>query len=500
MSVFTGLTDFDPVPSLQRSAAVTVSTKVQEAPVLGHLVATDGELPNGLGLDRASLEAAGFEGKTGQTIVLPGAAGPMTVLVGVGDLSDLDADKLRDVGAAFARATQKHGNLALTLGETGSVAPDVAGQVVVEGALLARYRYDVLKDKPTVEPITELALVVDGRRSAAVRRGAARGVITAEATNIARDLANTPPALLDAIDLAEVATRLGKKRGLKVEIFDKQALIDLGCGGLLGVNAGSAEEPRMIKLSYQPSRARGHLTLVGKGIMYDAGGMALKPADDVHATMKNDMSGAGAILAAMAQLEALGCKTAVTGYLMCTDNRPSETSIAMGDVLTVHGGKTVEVMNTDAEGRLVMADALVLATEDDTDAIVDIATLTGASMRALGTQVAGLIGNNAGLVAQVEAAAAVTGESVWELPLERRYRGQLDSDIADIKNLGGANAGAITAALFLEEFVDGKPWAHIDIAGTAQNDRDTSWRPPGCTGFGARLLIDLASSFKRPAA
>ncbi len=407
---------------------------------------------------------------------------------------------MRDAGAAFARATQKQGNLALTLGDTGSVAADVAGQALVEGALLARYRYDVLKATPTVEPITDLALVVDGRRSAAVRRGAARGVITAEATSIARDLANTPPALLTAIDMADLATRLGKKRGLDVEIFDKKALIDLGCGGLLGVNAGSAEEPRMIKLSYRPARPRGHLTLVGKGIMYDAGGMALKPADDVHATMKNDMSGAGAILAAMAQLEALGCKTAVTGYLMCTDNRPSDTSIAMGDVLTVYGGMTVEVMNTDAEGRLVMADALVLATEDETDAIVDIATLTGAAMRALGTQVAGLIGNNAGLVAQVEAAADVTGESVWELPLERRYRGDLNSDIADIKNLGGANAGAITAALFLDEFVGGKPWAHIDIAGTAQNDRDMSWRPPGCTGFGARLLIELALNFKRPAA
>jgi leucyl aminopeptidase len=500
MTVFTGLTDFDPVPSIQMSASVTVSTKVPEAPVLGHLVAMDSELPNGLGLDRASLEAAGFEGKVGQTILLPSIDdGPMTVLVGLGDLSDLDADKIRDAAAAFARATQKHGNLALTMGETGSVAPDVAGQVVVEGALLARYRYDVLKGERTVEPITELALVVDGRRSAAARRGAARGVVTTEATNIARDLANTPPALLDALGMGEVATRLGKKRGLKVEIFDKAALIELGCGGLLGVNAGSAEEPRMIRMTYQPARARGHLTLVGKGIMYDAGGMALKPADDVHATMKNDMSGAGAILAAMSQLEALGCKTAVTGYLMCTDNRPSENSIAMGDVLTIRGGKTVEVKNTDAEGRLVMADALVLATEDDTDAIVDIATLTGASLRALGTQVAGLIGNNAGLVAQVETAAAATGESVWELPLERRYRGQLDSDIADIKNLGGPNAGAITAALFLEEFVAGKPWAHIDIAGTAQNDRDTSWRPPGCTGFGARLLIDLAINFKRPA-
>ncbi|HWL50548.1 MAG TPA: leucyl aminopeptidase [Acidimicrobiia bacterium] len=500
MSVFTGLTDFDPAPSLQSSASVTVSTKaVTDAPVVGYLVAQDGDVPGDQGLSAAALEAAGFEGKVGQTIVLPSADGPMTVLVGVGELGELDSDKLRDAGAAFARATQRQGELALTLGETGSVASDIAGQVLVEGALLARYRYDVLKGKPTVEPITELVLVVDGRRSAAVRRGAARGVITAEATNVARDLANTPPALLTALDMAELATRLGKKRGLDVEIFDKKALIELGCGGLLGVNAGSAEEPRMIRLTYRPAGSRAHLTFVGKGIMYDAGGMALKPADDVHATMKNDMSGAGAILAAMAQLEALGCKTAVTGYLMCTDNRPSDTSIAMGDVLTVYGGKTVEVMNTDAEGRLVMADALVIATEDETNAIVDIATLTGAAMRALGTQVAGLIGNSAELVAQVEEAAVVTGESVWELPLERRYRGDLNSDIADIKNLGGANAGAITAALFLDEFVAGKPWAHIDIAGTAQNDRDTSWRPPGCTGFGARLLVELALNFKRPA-
>ena len=499
MAVFTGLPDFDPVPSLRVSASVTVATKApSERPVIGYLVAADGDIPDRIGLNRSALEAAGFDGEVGKTIVLPAADGPMTVLVGVGEVSALDADRLRDAGAAYARATQQQGDLALDLGEIGAVAPDVAGQALVEGALLARYRYEVLKEKPTVKPVSDLALVVDGRRSAAVRRGAARGVITAEATNIARDLANTPPALLTAIDITEVAIRLGKERGLDVETFDKRALIDLGCGGLLGVNAGSAGEPRMIRLSYRPARPRGHLTLVGKGIMYDAGGMALKPADDVHATMKNDMSGAGAILAAMAQLEALGCKTAVTGYLMCTDNRPSDTSIAMGDVLTVYGGKTVEVMNTDAEGRLVMADALVLATEDETDAIVDIATLTGAAMRALGTQVAGLIGNNSGVVAQVEAAADATGEAVWELPLERRYRGDLNSDIADIKNLGGANAGAITAALFLEEFVAGKPWAHIDIAGTAQNDRDTSWRPPGCTGFGARLLVELALNFKRP--
>jgi leucyl aminopeptidase len=292
---------------------------------------------------------------------------------------------------------------------------------------------------------------------------------------------------------------------LEVEVFDEDQLFEMGCGGLLGVNAGSAEPPRMVKLTYRPRdgkghpvRPRGRLTLVGKGITYDAGGIALKPADEVHATMKNDMTGAGAILAAMLVLGRLKCRAQVTGYLMCTDNRPSGTALALGDVIQIRGGKTVEVINTDAEGRLVMADALVLATEEETDAIVDIATLTGAAMRALGTQIAAVIGNDAGLVAQVESAAAATDEKVWELPLARQYRHFLDSPIADLKNLGGANAGAITAALFLEEFVDGRPWAHIDIAGVAQSDADASWRPAGCTGFGARLLVDLALGFERP--
>jgi leucyl aminopeptidase len=301
--------------------------------------------------------------------------------------------------------------------------------------------------------------------------------------------------------MARLAEALGAERGFEVELFDKAQLVELGCGGLLGVNAGSVEPPWMVKLTYVPDgEPSGRLTFVGKGLMYDSGGLALKPGDEVHAQMKNDMSGGAAVLAAMSSLRALGCRAAVTAYIMCTDNMPSGTAMAMGDVLTIRGGKTVEVINTDAEGRLVMADALVLATEEPVDAIVDIATLTGACMRALGTSVAGVMGNHAGVVAQVEAAAAATDEPVWELPLERRYRGQLDSTVADLRNLGGANAGAITAALFLEEFVDGRPWAHIDIAGTAQSTGDAGWYTAGCTGFGARLLVQLALDFEPPAA
>jgi leucyl aminopeptidase len=285
-------------------------------------------------------------------------------------------------------------------------------------------------------------------------------------------------------------------------VFDRDQLVELGCGGLLGVNGGSADEPRMIKLTYRPSGSgaagSARLALVAKGIMYDSGGISLKPSDAVHATMKNDMSGAAAVLASMSVLGELGCRNQVTGYLMCTDSMPSGTALRLGDVITIHGGTTVEVLNTDAEGRLVMADALVMAANERPDAIVDIATLTGATMRALGTWIAGVFGNDQALIDQIRAASDETDERTWPFPQERRYRRQLDSDVADLTNMGGLNAGGITAALFLEEFVGDRPWAHIDIAGVAQVDPVESWRVKGCSGFGARLLTEFALDFTPP--
>jgi leucyl aminopeptidase len=233
--------------------------------------------------------------------------------------------------------------------------------------------------------------------------------------------------------------------------------------------------------------------------MYDSGGISLKPSDVSHSQMKNDMSGAGAVLAAMSALRALDCPTAVTGYLMCTDNMPSGSAMQLGDVLTMRGGTTVEVLNTDAEGRLVMADALVLATEEPVDAIVDIATLTGACLRTFGTDVAGVLGTDQGLIEQLQDAGAAADEPIWQLPLLADYRRELDSDIADLTNMGGPNAGSITAALFLREFVGSVPWAHIDIAGTAQSTAARGWLNKGATGFGTRLLIDLALAFTPPA-
>jgi leucyl aminopeptidase len=467
-------------------------------------VATSGAVPSRLDLDRATLEAIGFEGKIGQAIIVPRPNKALVAAVGVGERENLDSAKLRDAAAAFARIARNDASMAVTLTDIPGVSPEAAAQAIVEGILLARYSYDELKSQSSGTPLTEVTLVAGQRALDAVKQGAERGRVFADAAILARDLANAPPAYLTATRMAEVATRVGRNTRLKVEVFDEDALLRMGCGGLLGVNAGSTEPPRMIKLTYSPNggrRARrsGHLALVGKGIMYDSGGISLKPSDSVHATMKQDMSGAAAILGAMSALAELECRTEVTGYLMCTDNMPSGSATKLGDVLTIRGGTTVEVMNTDAEGRLVMADALVLATEEKPDAIVDIATLTGACLRALGPRIAGVWGNNDGLVGQVAAAARDTDEPVWQLPLERSYRKELDSEIADMKNMGGPNGGAIHATLFLEEFVAGLPWAHLDIAGPVLVDADESWRPKGASGFGARLLLDLALDFAPPA-
>jgi leucyl aminopeptidase len=500
------VTGFDPTPSRHEAAAVVVEvarTTPDDATAIGVPVATDGAVPRErLDMDRAMLESAGFGATVGETLVLPRVDAPAIVEVGIGPRGDLDAAAIRDAAAAFARAAVKHERLAIDL--TGMDAdPDAKAiaQALVEGVLLARYRYRAFIDKPAEARLTHLTLIAPRDRVRSMTSGAARGVITARAVNTARDLCNAPGTHLTARRYAKVAKRIAEETGLGIEVLDEQQLAALGCGGLLGVNAGSAEPARMIKLRYTPpGRPRGHLALVGKGIMYDAGGISLKPSDAMHAAMKLDMSGSAAILGAMSALRDLGCRTAVTGYLMCTDNMPSGTATRLGDVLTIRGGKTVEVVNADAEGRLVMADGLVLATEEGPDAIVTIATLTGAAMRTFGTAMAALLATRPDLADQVRAAGQATDEPVWELPLVRKYRRKLDSAIADIRNMGGENAGTITAGLFLEEFVTGIPFAHIDMCGPMMTDTDDSWRSVGATAFGTRLLADLAVNFRRPAA
>lgn len=479
---------FDPIPSLSHLPTVGVTAAASGAEPEAHLVQAEAPLPAGAPTWE-ELAQVGFEGKAGQRVLLTGQ--PLRVLVGIDEFSSA---ALRDAGATAASAVPQSTNLTVHLpAAINQAIPSDRAQLVqalAEGVLLARYRYTPLKSADESPAFAHLTLVSDQPE---VAEAARRGAVMARTTNLARDLANTPPRHLNADRLGAVAERLGHKFGLTVEVFGPEQLADLGLGGLLGVNAGSVEEPRMIKVSYRAGERQ--LALVGKGITYDSGGLSLKPSNPMHALMKSDMLGAGAILAAMTALADLEVDTSVTAWLMCTDNMPSGSSTKLGDVLTIRSGTTVEVKNTDAEGRLVLADGLVLAAESSPDAIVDVATLTGAALAALGPRSAALFANDDHLAHLVEAAAASTDETVWRLPLDARYRDQLKSHVADLSNIGGSYGGAILAALFLNEFVGEVPWAHVDIAGPMYSDQDDLWRVTGSTGFSARLLVELAQTF-----
>ena len=486
--------------------------------VVGIAVSSDGGVPIELGMSREALSALGFDGKVGQTLLLPLKNKTQMIAVGIGEAAKANADSLRNSAAALARASAKFASLETALATAGRGDRATIAQAVTEGLILATHRYDALKnDKKATSKLKDVTLVAGGALNVGVTTGVKRGETIADAVCLARDLANMPPAHLTAKMIAERAQKVGAETGVKVEVFNKDQLLAMGCGGMIGVNRGSVNPPRMVKISYRPSASRGassksakksakksaakdkvpHLILVGKGVMYDSGGISLKPSDPSHAMMKADMSGAAAVLATMSTLKALGCKNQVTAYMMCTDNLPSGSAMAMGDVLTMRNGKTVEIHNTDAEGRLVLADGLSLAAEQKPDAIVDIATLTGACARALGPQMSGVMGNNQRFVDQVVNSASATDEQIWQLPLERKYRPMIDSYIADMKNVGGPDAGAITAALFLDEFTSGTPWAHLDIAGPMWADSDSGWLQRGATAYGTRLLVNLAENFKR---
>ena len=477
------------------TATVSIArTTPKIANAVGVPVATSGAVPRSLGLNRAALAAHGFEGKIGQTLVIPTASGPTQVAVGVGDPSTLTIQTVRNAVAAVVRAANKHAVVATSIADLPGLDPVSAGQAAVEGGLLASYRYAGIKKDKFSTALTELVLVVGEQRSKGVATGMERGRATAGAAILARDLANTPPTHMNARDIAAKAVELAPEAGLTVEVFNRDQLEAMGCGGMVGVNRGSTEPPRMVKLTYTPRNPVGHLALVGKGVMFDSGGLSLKTNEGMIA-MKLDMSGAAAVLGTMTSLKALKCKAKVTGYLMCTDNMPSGSALKVGDVLTFRNGKTAEIQNTDAEGRLVLADGLSLAAEERPDAIVDIATLTGACMGALGLKIAGVVGNDQPLVDRLTAASARTDEPIWQMPLHQGYRKLLDSNVADMRNIGGPYAGVTTSSLFLSEFVGDVPWAHLDIAGPMAAEGDDGWLARGATGFGTRLLIDLATSF-----
>jgi leucyl aminopeptidase len=332
-----------------------------------------------------------------------------------------------------------------------------------------------------------------------LQKGVDRGSRIATAVALARDLVNTPARDMTPRHLEAVARDVAENNGLAIHVMDEVEIANEGLGGLAGVAAGSDEPPRLIKLEYKPTGARGTIAIVGKGITFDSGGLSLKSGEGMM-TMKCDMGGAAAVIAAMSVIPALAPRVRVIGYAACTENLPSGKATKPGDVLKIRNGKTVEVLNTDAEGRLVLADALSLASEDKPDAIIDLATLTGACVVALGREIAGLMGNNDDLVAQVQDAGDRAGEPLWHLPLPKRYRKHIDSEVADMKNIGAAGqAGTLSAGLFLEEFVDGRPWVHLDIAGPAFRSDEEGYLPKGGSGFGVRTIVELVTSFRKPA-
>jgi leucyl aminopeptidase len=447
------------------------------------------------------MEEADFSGKRGETLPVPtnGRLGAKAVvLVGMGARDDVTPDALRRAGAALARRAKTVRSVATTLLDTAPDDSDAEAnaQALAEGVVLGSYQF--LRYKGDTKPTRLQRVLVVGRGGTKVRSALERGALVAGAVAWARDLVNEPAGAKAPSDIADAAKKIARSAGLKAKVLAGEQLARERMGGVLGVGMGSQRPPRFLRLAYEPPGARATLALVGKGVVFDSGGLSLKTASGME-TMKTDMSGAAAVIAAMSVLRDLGVKTRVIGYVPLVENMPSGSAIRPGDVLKIRNGTTVEVLNTDAEGRLILADALSLASEEGADAIVDIATLTGACMVALGDKVAGVMGSNDGWVEQVREAADRAGEAMWHLPLPAEYRKMLDSEVADLRNVGTAPyGGALTAGLFLKEFTADVPWAHLDIAGPARASSDDSYITKGGTGYGVRTLVELAASFAPP--
>ena len=434
----------------------------------------------------------GADTKPGTTVLLPGPDGQRVVVVGLGEI-DVTPEQVR---RAAGTAVRKAGELAGDQGVKVAVCLDVVEPEVIrgaaEGALLGSYRFVKVSGEQPSAKVASITVVSSSAKPEAKRAiDAAR--IVATAVCLARDWVNTPANALYPETFADAARGAVKGTRIEVEVLDEKVLERGGYGGLMAVGGGSDRGPRLVRFDYAPRGARGHLALVGKGITFDTGGLNLKTADGMY-TMKSDMAGAAAVLAATRAIAELGLKVRVTTYAAMAENMPSGTAYRPSDVLTMFGGTTVENVNSDAEGRLVMADALVRAGQDRPDLIVDVATLTGACMVALGERVAGLMTNADEAADRVLDAAESAGEAFWQLPIPEGTRSKLDSKVADLRSGGNRYGGALTAAAFLQTFVpDDMLWAHLDIAGPAFNSGAAyDYTPSGGTGAAVRTLIALA--------
>jgi leucyl aminopeptidase len=437
------------------------------------------------------LVAVGFDGSAGSTVRVPtrGALPASAVLVvGLGTQADATPRKLRRAAAAVANAASRVATVAtdLHLALGGDVA--LGARSVTEGLLLGSYRFTGYKSEPT--PLELETVTLHGGDGDAVDEGIRTGRASAEGVALVRDLVNTPPQDKRPPALADRVVAAVEGTGITARVLDEDALREGGYGGHLGVGQGSVAPPRLVELSYTPEGATRHVALVGKGITFDTGGVSLKPSTAME-TMKMDMAGAATVLGVLRAAADLQLPVRLTGLLALAENMPSGTATRVSDVLTIKGGTTVEVMNTDAEGRLVLADALVHACELEPDAIVDVATLTGAAVVALGERIGVLMANDDDLADALLDASAEAGEAFWRLPMgEEQYGEELEGDVADLRNVGGKGAGTIRAGLFLSRFVDeGRSWAHLDIAGVAWTDRADGDQSKGATGVPVRTLL-----------
>jgi leucyl aminopeptidase len=447
-----------------------------------------------------SLGAAGEAGECHRIATLGATRTPVVVVVGLGPAPTrgrpFAPEVLRRATGVAVRSLAGSRKVAIALGtETDDTLAAVA-----EGALLGaysylRYRNASLEGHPA--PVASVVVLVSEPTSRSARQVVARAKIVCEAVCTTRDLVNTPPSDLHPKEFADIAVAQAARVDLDVEVLDEKALKRGGYGGIIGVGQGSVNPPRLVRLAYRHPRATKTLALVGKGITFDSGGLSLKPAAPME-WMKSDMGGAAAMLTAMVAIARLKLPVNVTGWAPLAENMPSGAAQRPSDVLTIYGGKTVEVLNTDAEGRLVLADALVRASEELPDFIVDAATLTGAQLVALGTRTSGVMSNDDDFRDAVFDASVRGGEQMWPMPLPPELRKSLDSSVADIANMGESFGGMLVAAVFLSEFVgkrDGTPiaWAHLDIAGPAFNQGDAyGYTPKGGTGAAVRTFVQLA--------
>ncbi|MEV7781735.1 leucyl aminopeptidase [Kitasatospora sp. NPDC088351] len=441
------------------------------------------------------LTTLGATGAEGEAVKVPSPAGlkaALVLAVGLGEAADggYPAEALRCAAGVAARTLAGAKKAALAL--PAESADEV--EAVALGGLLGAYTFGTYKNSGAKEPVGELVLLVARKGSKDAKAAVERALAVGEEMNRARDLVNTAPNDLNPKGFAAIAQAAGKEHGLKVEVLDEKALLKGGFGGLLGVGNGSANPPRLVKVAYTHPKARASLAFVGKGITYDSGGISLKPAGH-NETMKCDMAGAAAVFAAVVAAKRLGLAVNVTGWLALAENMPSGSATRPGDVLKMYGGKTVEVLNTDAEGRLVLADAIVRAGEENPDVIVDVATLTGAMMVALGNRTFGVMANNDELRETLHTVAGEAGEPSWPMPLPAELRkGMTESTIADLANMGDRMGGGLVAGLFLQEFVaEGIDWAHLDIAGPAFHEgAPFGYTPKGGTATAVRTLVRFA--------